>query len=525
MLNTVEEQRPASAAPRHAPWRRRLLVGAGLTAAWAIIALFAGYHLFMSDSRQTVIAGHDAVVSPTHDGYATIDLGAYLPNVRYPTGRLLGVDVAVGKTNVDSYQSLLQRYELIGSHPQGEVDKVIGLVRGMLVSDSIKASLIGLAAPLAWLVLGERRRLELREGLTRRRLAGVAVAVVVAVTVTTSAPFSGGGTSAVVAKDSWESVASFLPETAIPLEAQPLQIESGLMTSGTQRLIESAFNGYNTSVVFYHDLAQRAAGLSSHLHRPRSGQTVVLLVADRHDNVGMDPVARTIGDAGGATVLFDAGDDTSTGEPWETFSLDSLVDSFSDLDGLYQVPGNHDNGKFVGDYLAGKGFTVLSGEPLRTRDGIVLLGVADPRSSGLGNWRTTSGITFDEQAKELADVACRSAANGHRVSTLLVHEASMGYLALQRGCVDLVLGGHLHTQVGPDRVPGANGDVGVSFTNGTTGGAAYAVAVGTKLRRDAEVTLVTYRAGLPVGLQPVSIDTTGVITVHPYYRMHPASNE
>jgi hypothetical protein len=525
MLGLVERQRPAHPVARQAVWRRRLLLGAGFFVGWATLAVFVGYHLFMSDSRQTVIAGHDATVSPTRDGYATIDFGAYLPNVRYPTGRVLGVDVVVGKTNVDSYRSLLQRYELIGSHPQGEVDKVIRLVQGMLISDAVKGSVIGLAAPIGWLIVGQRRRLELRRSLTRRRVVVGATAAVVAIALTASTPFSDESDTAVVAKDSWESVTTFLPETPIPPQARPLQIEAGLLTSGTQRLIASAFDGYSTSVVFYHDLAHRAAHLSGQLHRPRPGDTVVLMVADRHDNVGMDPVARAIGDAGGATVLFDAGDDTSTGEPWETFSLDSLVDSFADLHGLYQVPGNHDNGTFVARYLAGNGFTVLSGEPLRTDNGIELLGVADPRSSGLGNWRTTSGISFDQQAQQLADVACRSAANGHRVSTLLVHDASMGAAALERGCVDLVLGGHLHTQVGPDRVTGSNGDVGVSFTNGTTGGAAYAVAVGTKLRRDAEVTLITYKAGRPIGLQPVSIDTTGVITVHPFYRMHMASNE
>jgi hypothetical protein len=444
--------------------------------------------------------------------------------VRYPTHRAIGVDIVVGKTDLDTYQGLLQRYELIGSHPQGEVDTVVGLVKAMLVSDIVKGSLIGLAGPVAWLVVGQRRRLELRRGLTRRRLVICAAGAAVAVVATTSTPFSGHSDSAVVATSSWESISTFLPETPIPAQARPIQIQSGLMTSGTQRLIASAFNGYTTSVVFYHDLAQRAASLSGQLRRPRPGDTVVLLVADRHDNVGMDPVARAIGDSGGATTLFDAGDDTSTGEPWETFSLDSLVDSFGDFDGRYQVPGNHDNGTFVSGYLDDNGFTVLSGQPIRTPQGIELLGVADPRSSGLGNWRTTSGITFDQQAEQLADVACKAAADGHRVSTLLVHEASMGAEALQRGCVDLVLGGHLHTQVGPDRVTGANGHVGVSFTNGTTGGAAYAVAVGTKLRRDAEATLVTYRAGQPIGLQPVSIDTTGAITVHPYYRM-PHSSE
>jgi hypothetical protein len=525
MLGRVEQQRRTGRWTPPAVSRRGLLTAAGLVAGWAIVAVLVGYHLFMSDSRHTVIAGHDVTVSPTGDGYATVDLGAFLPDLRYPTGQRLGVDVVVGKTSLDSYQALLQRYELIGSHPQGEIDKVTRLVKGMLVSDAFKGAVVGLAGPLAWVMVGQRRREELRRSLTRRRVIMGATAAAVAVAITSSAPFSDRSDTTAVAGDSWESIATFLPETPIPAQARPLQIEAGLMTSGTQRLIESGFNGYNTSVVFYHDLARRAAKLGPRLRHPRPADTVVLLVADRHDNVGMDPVARAIGDAGGATVLFDAGDDTSTGEPWETFSLDSLVDSFSDLHGLYQVPGNHDNGAFVADYLGGKGFTVLSGEPLRTADGIELLGVADPRSSGLGNWRTTAGITFDAQARELADVACRYDANGHRVSTLLVHEASMGDEALRRGCVDLVLGGHLHTQVGPDRVTGSNGDIGVSFTNGTTGGAAYAVAVGTKLRRDAEVTLVTYRAGKPIGLQPVSIDTTARITVHPFYRMRPTSHE
>ncbi len=417
MLDRVEQQVPAGASVPPALWRRRLLKAAGFTAGWAVLAVLVGYHLFMTDSRQTVIAGHDATVSPTRDGYATVDLGAFIPDLRYPTGHGLGVDIVVGKTSLDSYQSLLQRYELIGSHPQGEIDKVTRLVTGMLISDAVKGAVIGLAGPLAWLVVGQRRRHELRLGMTRRRVAVGATAAVVAVTLTTSTPFSDPSDDSVVAKDSWESIATFLPETTIPAQARPLEIEAGLMTSGTQSLIESAFRGYNTSVVFYHDLAHQAAKLGPQLRKPRPADTVVLFVADRHDNVGMDPVARAIGDAGGATILFDAGDDTSTGEPWETFSLDSLVDSFSDLHGLYQVPGNHDNGTFVASYLGSHGFTVLSGEPLRTADGIELLGVADPRSSGLGNWRTTSGITFDAQAHKLADVACRSDENGHRVST------------------------------------------------------------------------------------------------------------
>jgi hypothetical protein len=473
----------------------------------------------MHDSRPTVIAGHDVTVRPTHDGYATLELGAYLPNLRYPTDSTIGVRIIVGKTSVDTYQLLLKRYALIGSHPEGEIDKVKDLVERMLFANLLKGGVIGLSVPVAWMLLGQRRRHELRDALTRRRVALIAIGGVVAVLATTSEPFIDRSETTTVAKNTWEPLADYLSETTIPEEAQRVEVQRGLITSGTQRLIESAFTSYQASLEIYDDLAERAGELSSQLHQPAEDETVALFVTDRHDNIGMDPVARAIGNAGGATLLFDAGDDTSTGEPWESFSLDSLAETFADLDEKYQVPGNHDNGTFVNEYLADKGFTVLEGEPTETGDGIRLLGVPDPRSSGLGSWKTTSGISFDDLANQLADIACEADDNGERIATLLVHDANLGQPSLDRGCVDLVLAGHLHTQVGPDIVTGANGQVGVRFTNGTTGGAAYAIALGSKLRRDAQVSLITYRDGRPVGIQPVSISTTNVFTVEPYYTM------
>ena len=85
------------------------------------------------------------------------------------------------------------------------------------------------------------------------------------------------------------------------------------------------------------------------------------LVSDRHDNIGMDAVARAIGDAGGARACFDAGDDTSTGKSWEAFSLDSLDAAFHDLD-RWGVAGNHDHGSFVRGYLADRDWTMLDGD-------------------------------------------------------------------------------------------------------------------------------------------------------------------
>jgi hypothetical protein len=135
------------------------------------------------------------------------------------------------------------------------------------------------------------------------------------------------------------------------------------------------------------------------------------------------------------------------------------------------------------------------------------------RSSGLGSWRDERGVSFEDQQNLIADLACEHDADGDRVSTLLVHDANSGRIALARGCVDLVVAGHLHLQVGPTQVVGANGRKGYTYTNGTTGGAAYAIAIGSKLRRDAEVTLVTYAQGRPIGLQPVTVRTNGEFVV------------
>ncbi len=102
------------------------------------------------------------------------------------------------------------------------------------------------------------------------------------------------------------------------------------------------------------------------------------------------------------------------------------------------------------------------------------------------------------------------------MSTILVHDPNLADAALERGCADLVLGGHHHVQIGPERVEGENGEVGYSYTTGTTGGAAYAIAVGSKPRREATVTLVTYRDGRPAGIQPVVLQTNGIFEVQDY---------
>ena len=72
----------------------------------------------------------------------------------------------------------------------------------------------------------------------------------------------------------------------------------------------------------------------------------------------------------------------------------------------------------------------------------------------------------------------------------------------------------------PDRIIGENGEVGYSYTTGTAGGAAYAIALGSKPRRPAEVSLVTYHGGEPVGIQWVTLQTNGDFEIGNYVPLH-----
>jgi predicted phosphodiesterase len=393
-------------------------------------------------------------------------------------------------------------------------------MRDLAVVSVSAGALIGLVGPGLWLLLGSRRRSELRSRVTGRRVA-VAGLVVVVGTVAVLQPWDHRDPALEEEEQAWQPIAEALPDVTIPEQASDLEVEAGLFTSGTKRLAESMLDSYGKSLAFYEDLVEAAPGLADQIRTPEEDETVALLVSDRHDNVSMDQVARAIGEVGGATVLLAAGDDTSTGSPWEAFSLDSLARVFTEYEYRYAVTGNHDHGDFVGAYFGELGFTRLDGELVEGPGDIRFFGADDPRSSGLGSWRDETGLSFSEHAELVADQLCEYDEEGERVATLLVHDANTGRYALERGCVDLVVGGHVHEQLGPTEFVGQNGKTGYSYTNGTTGGAAYAIAIGSKLRRNAQVTLVTYREGRPVGVQPVTIRTVGDFVVSPYIQLDP----
>ena len=481
-----------------------------MAAGCLVVVAVATVTLFLSGSRTIVVASHDATVQPTFDGDVVVRTGPLLPDVRRQGDGPVGVEVVLGKTEAGSPDELISRYAFIASQPEAQVAKVEAAVRDIAVSAAVRGLALGLLPLAVWLLLGPHRRGELFRGL-RTRKGAVGGVLLVALPLALWQPWDRDADTQEAEQD-WITLGTFLGG-AVPLpdEADGLEVRTGPTTTQTRRLIASAVSTYDKSKAFYAAAAEEAAGLD--LRRPEEGETVALLVSDRHDNIGMDPVARAVGDAAGATVVLDAGDDTSTGQPWEAFSLDSLDRTFDDLD-RYAIAGNHDNGPFVIGYLDDLGWTTFDGEAVEGPGGGLVLGVDDPRSSGLGDWREETGLSFGEVEDRLADAAC---ASEERIATLLVHDANLGRESLARGCVDLVVGGHTHVQRGPEAVLGEDGRIGWTYTNGTTGGAAYAIAVGSKPRREAGVSLVTYdEEGRPVGTQAVGLQTDGTFVVGDY---------
>jgi predicted phosphodiesterase len=488
--------------------RGRLFRGLALAAVWLVVTVATGLAIFLGSSRTVVLASHDAVLRPTLDGYVVLRTGPVLPDLRVESGSPVGADVSLGKTNAQTTEQLVQRYGYIASQPEGQIAKIRRSMLDMATDAAVRGAVLGLVPIVVWLLVGPARRRELAHHHGR---TGVVVGLAsVAIAVLIWQPWTGPEPTGDDERE-WTSLAFYLgPEVPVPEEVAGVEVRTDVTTAGSRRLVQSALDTYEKSRVFYDSAAGAAAELD--LREPQEGDTVVALVTDRHDNIGMDGVARAIADAGGATAVFDAGDDTSSGQSWEAFSLDSVTNAFEGYE-RFAVAGNHDHGDFVTDYLDDLGWTMLDAEVVEGPGGATLLGVDDPRSSGLGSWRDETGLSFDEVGSRLADAAC---ASEDRVATILVHDANLADEALERGCADLVLGGHLHVEAGPTGVLGDDGQRGYSFTSGTTGGAAFTIAVGSKPRREASVTLVTYRGGRPAGLQSVVLQTNGIFEVGDY---------
>jgi predicted phosphodiesterase len=494
----------------------------GVLAVVLAVAVPTAWGLFLQSERHLVIGAHDATVRPVTDGHATLDFGALLPQVRVAIDVPgdIGVAIDLGDSQGTGLEEMLARDAVIASQPEGEIRVIRDAVVDMATSAALRGLgaglLAGTATVLVWIAVGPRRRRELCARLTRpaRRhlLPAAATAGVLMVSVTLVAVPGGDDRPA---KD-WVPITQQFPVLPDDVPAlQDIQLARGSATAASRALVEGALYLYRDSVTFYETLEEKAE--QTVMRTPEEGQTTALVVTDRHDNIGMDPVVRRIADRAQARTLIDLGDDTGQGGSWESFSINSLAREFDGFETV-AVAGNHDTDA-VAEQMADKGFTVLDGEPVEV-GGVRFLGGSDPRGTKLTGYTedaTTRDGTLTDQDAALRDVACSADESGERVGVLAVHSWASAKEVAASGCVDLVLTGHLHYQVGPVAIDGPGETTTTRLTTGTTGGAVLPIALGSSLRRQAQVSIVTFDAeGTPVGVQVVSFNPAKTIDVSEY---------
>lgn len=493
------------------PHRTMRVLGAG--AAWAALAVPTALYGFTHDQVDSTFAGHEVTISPDFSGYAEADMGAFGPDIRLPISAPLGlgVQVDVGATESGNYQQLLDRYASIGARPDAEIDRLEADIFGLAQEHAAKGAITGLAAPLFWLLLGRTRRRELligAERLTEPVPVRIGALVVTGSVLLSSSSFH---EPAAEPSDTWYGLSEAFPEVSMHPSLARLEVRDSLLSSGVRELIRGSIAAYDDSKDFYDNLQESLTRDPLAFRELGATEQRLGFVSDRHDNIGMDPILRTLFDQAQVSAVLNAGDDTSTGEPWEAFSIDSFMEAMEGLP-VVVAQGNHDQGTFIKEQYEAAGAIVLTGEAV-TVNGISIIGAPDPRSSAFTADRTNVTSDMATASSELAAVACRDGVFFQEVSTALVHDSDQADAVVAEGCVDVVLAGHLHERVGPDRTVLPDGTV-YTYTTGTAGGASYAIALG-KPRRTAQVSFITYKDTKPYSIQWVTITTTGAIKLHP----------
>ena len=68
-----------------------------------------------------------------------------------------------------------------------------------------------------------------------------------------------------------------------------VEVACGFSTTGGVGVIRTAVETYERSTEFYGQLRDRVSRVGGRIRPAGEGETVALMVSDRHDNIGMDP--------------------------------------------------------------------------------------------------------------------------------------------------------------------------------------------------------------------------------------------
>ncbi len=463
-------------------------------------------------SEETTVGTHEGTITLTHDAHATAqNIPVVGGDARIPVDSPLSTGIHFDIEHTPDIASAIQNDFLIAAQPRGEREKVKDVAHKLVLQSVLGGAALGI------LTTG---------GIyARRRYGQSAVGEVGTIMATAGSLITIGliaipGTYLQQAHPHWSSLEQQVPvlkQIEQPLVSQ-IEISKTDLNATAIQLINGGVVGYIDSIDFYGPLKDQVAAVADQLRQPEPGETVAVIISDRHDNSNIDPVIKAVGDAVGATILLDAGDDFGASQKWESFSTDSLGTTFKHYKQRFVSPGNHDWASFTKEAYKKAEITVLDGTAEELADGMTILGDKDPNRSGLADIPEVEGQeTSIQLGQRLGGAACKAG----NVSIAMVHSPSAAKIIAETGCVDVVLAGHSHVMKGPEKVQGVLGNT-TLFVNGTSGGAGgvLPIALWHKLHSDATMALLTLRNGRPVGIQTEVLTKEGTVVVNPYYAIN-----
>ncbi|MCL2802752.1 MAG: metallophosphoesterase [Micrococcales bacterium] len=511
--------------------KRRWLVRAAVALALALPAAYVGV---IGAKTDYAFGPHEASYQVTVNGRLTVDmgpLGTLVASSPLPAPvSFLGLRVVVGQIpeeleGIEAGPEPL--FEMATQYVQmftGMDTVVEEVARGLAFDAAKRFAIIWLGLLLVWLalawVLGSSRRADLRFWWGRRRILAAVVALAVVVVAVGEETWRIKG----LVKAEGTVVGSAVFKDTVFAGARV----TGRLGQALDHYGAQAIEAYDQTNDFY-DQAATAAEQALAAQQAKAellgppeklagvgrltgggayrGLRPVVVASDLHCNVGMARVVGAVAAATGARLVLDAGDTTMDGTVVEQYCVDSFAGAMPSGVTTVAVGGNHDT-NITAEQQAKAGIKVLKGNTVSV-DGLRILGDLDPTHTELGQGtRSRRAETNLQMGLRLAEDAC---AQDPRPQVLLVHQASAARSALEQGCVDWAVSGHMHARTGPEVV-----GHGIGFVASSTGRDTREATTLGPLGAPAEVpVLLVNSLGQLVAWQLVTVNPDATVDLAP----------
>ena len=457
---------------------------------------------------------HRARFAADYNGEIKVDLGpignAYLPSPVEPIGLTITVG-GVGQTSesLASFfsESTLAAYAGLYEEPNEVISGVVERLEVDALKRSLRAEAVLLILFASWLLRRQLWAPWLVGHISRRRVAGVYVAITAVILGSILAPRPVQGVRIPVdvaygTRFAKLSVDSLLLSDLLDRGIQGIRLLSQRQQSAVQSYIDDATASLATQF--------------SRLPQAAHSETMIMGFSDLHCNQAMTELITRLARVTSPRLVLSSGDDTVNGTAVER----GCIRRESKINGnvpFVVATGNHDSDVTESQMRSDK-MVVLDGAIIKA-DAVDILGDDDPEHNvPFSVDRTRDRPESEEQmAERLINIA-----RSRHVDVILVHQPACSVVIMKTPDppVRLVLWGHMHVQDGPMVVRHDDGSWTVGMQEGTAGGVRQPLFTSFStpfspplIRADVYFYFRDDATGLITGVQPVHFLPNGRVVI------------